>query len=69
MLPLSPQQKKLFFLALQDLPQKEIAARMGIDVKTCATHALFVYRKCEVKSRIGLIIAWYEGRINPSLLS
>lgn len=54
---LSFRQKQIFFLFFTALRQSEIAWKLKIDPRTLDTHALCIYKKFEVNSRIGLILS------------
>lgn len=63
--PLSDREHEVLELAAQGLPNKEIAARLGVSIRTVETHLSRVFAKLEVGSRTeavlhGLRRGWFD---------
>jgi DNA-binding NarL/FixJ family response regulator len=52
---LSPREREVFRLVLDGLVNKEIAARLGISVRTAKFHVSAILKKCGVSSRLDLL--------------
>lgn len=56
--PLSPAERRVLALLLSDLPEKQIAARLGLTPATTHTYVRAVFRKFGVRGRAGLTALW-----------
>jgi DNA-binding CsgD family transcriptional regulator len=59
-MPLSPQEKKLFFYLITSTRAKEIARVMKIHQSTLDTYAKSIYKKLECENRYDLLIRYYS---------
>lgn len=53
---LTPREKEVFVLLMQNLRMKDIAASLKMNVRTLDTHGTSIYKKMGTNSRIGLIL-------------
>ena len=60
--PLSPSERRVLQLLLTDLPEKAIAAEIGVSPSTLHTYVRDVLRKFGVSGRTGLIALWLGRR-------
>lgn len=57
---LTPRERMAASLLLQDLTEKEIAYRMGIDVRTLSMFKTSILKKFDVGTRIGLLLKHHQ---------
>lgn len=55
-LPLSPREKEIVSLLLEDLPDKAIADRLKLTHDTVRTYSKHIRRKLGVQSRVGVAL-------------
>jgi len=59
-MPLSPQEKKLFFLLITSEHQKEISNIMELSDSAVSTYQRNIFKKLEIKNRYDLLIRWHS---------
>lgn len=60
---LTPREQELFLLMITDLPQKEIAAKMGISFGGLKVKMSFLLHKLGCNGRVQLIVRAYTRRL------